>query len=287
MADVLVLRLSAPLQSWGGHSRHTTRGTLTHPTKSGVVGLCAAALGRPRGTDLSDLSALRLGVRVDRPGTLLVDFHTVSAASHGPLDPKAQRLPTSGGGRLKPGEGKVSRRAYLQDAVFVAALEATDDAPRALLHAVEAALRRPRYPLFLGRRSCPPDRPVLLGLYRDANLTAVLAEIPWQGASTWERHQKKQSEKDENRKEYLWQDAPADGLAVVVDDENGGELLPDLPLPGHPFRRSFGDRPVEHLRVPVPGAATRPEPGPATDEGATDPLFSGDASMSLLEEGDL
>ncbi|WP_306367071.1 type I-E CRISPR-associated protein Cas5/CasD [Nocardiopsis sp. CC223A] len=271
MSDVLVLRLSAPLQSWGGHSRHTTRGTLTHPTKSGVVGLCAAALGRPRGTDLSDLAALRLGVRVDRPGTLLVDFHTVSAASHGPLDPKAQRLPTSGGGRLKPGEGKVSRRAYLQDAVFVAALEATGTAQRALLEEVEAALRRPRYPLFLGRRSCPPDRPVLLGLHRDTDLASVLSEVPWQGSSTWERHRKKQAEKD--GREYLWQDAPADGLPVIVDDANGGELLPDLPLPGHPFRRSFGDRPVSHDRVPAPGAAT-----------AADPLFSGDAAMAELDD---
>ncbi|MFJ9552882.1 type I-E CRISPR-associated protein Cas5/CasD [Nocardiopsis sp. NPDC101807] len=266
MPDVLALRLGAPLQSWGGHSRHTTRGTLTHPTKSGVVGLCASALGRPRGSDLGDLSSLGFGVRIDRPGTLLIDFHTVSAASHAPLDPREQRLPTSGGGRLKAGEGKVSRRSYLQDAVFVAVLEADQVAQSNLLEQVEAALERPRYPLFLGRRSCPPDRKVLLGLYRDTTIIETLAVLPWQGRS--KRH------------------APR-VLPVVVDDPSGGELLPDLPVSSPAFQRSFADRPVRHTDVPTPGLA--PPSGPVADTAplGSGSLFSGDSSMALLEEGDL
>ena len=41
----LLLRLAAPLQSWGSDSKFETRKTDREPTKSGVVGLLAAALG--------------------------------------------------------------------------------------------------------------------------------------------------------------------------------------------------------------------------------------------------
>ena len=41
--------------------------------------MLAAALGLPRDADLSALAALRFGVRVDRAGDLLYDYHTVKA----------------------------------------------------------------------------------------------------------------------------------------------------------------------------------------------------------------
>ena len=41
----LLLRLAAPLQAWGSDSKFETRKTDREPTKSGVVGLLAAALG--------------------------------------------------------------------------------------------------------------------------------------------------------------------------------------------------------------------------------------------------
>ena len=61
----LLLRLSAPLQSWGSESVYDNRETDYMPTKSGVTGMLAAALGRKRGEPLDDLSRLRFGVRVD------------------------------------------------------------------------------------------------------------------------------------------------------------------------------------------------------------------------------
>ena len=44
----LLLRLAAPLQSWGADSKFETRKTNREPTKSGVIGLLAAALGLRR-----------------------------------------------------------------------------------------------------------------------------------------------------------------------------------------------------------------------------------------------
>ena len=62
----LLLRLAAPMHSWGNDSRCEVRRTGKEPTKSGVIGLLAAALGRNRADSLDDLCSLRFGVRVDQ-----------------------------------------------------------------------------------------------------------------------------------------------------------------------------------------------------------------------------
>ncbi len=155
MAKTLNLRLAGPLQSWGTDSRFEQRRTELMPTKSGVMGLVASALGRKRNEDISDLANLKFGVRVDQPGTVITDFQTVQ----GENDPY------------------LTRREYLSDAKFVVSLEGEDEQ---LMEAIEKAIEHPVHPLFLGRRSCPPDLPLNLGLV-DKPLEQALAEIPWQG----------------------------------------------------------------------------------------------------------
>ncbi|MFE1988817.1 CRISPR-associated protein Cas5 [Streptomyces mirabilis] len=75
---VLVLRLADPCSPGAALPATNRRDTLPQPTKSGILGLFAAADGRSREASLSDLLGLRLGVRVDQPGTLLREYHTVS-----------------------------------------------------------------------------------------------------------------------------------------------------------------------------------------------------------------
>lgn len=77
----LLLRLAGPLQAWGYDSKFETRRTGREPTKSGVTGLLAAALGRKRDEAIDDLLALHFGVRVDKEGELLHDYHTVQMKS--------------------------------------------------------------------------------------------------------------------------------------------------------------------------------------------------------------
>lgn len=50
MVTSLALCFDAPMQSWGTRSRGVIRDTTSEPTKSGVVGLIAAALGISRRT---------------------------------------------------------------------------------------------------------------------------------------------------------------------------------------------------------------------------------------------
>lgn len=106
----LLLRLAAPLQAWGADSKFETRKTNREPTKSGVIGLLAAALGlrRDESEALARLAQLRFGVRVEREGQLLVDYHIA----------KTQR-------EKNP---YVTYRHYLQDAVFLAGIESEDTA---------------------------------------------------------------------------------------------------------------------------------------------------------------
>jgi CRISPR system Cascade subunit CasD len=137
---VLLLRLAAPWQSWGTASRFSRRNTARTPSKSGIVGLLAAAQGKRRTDDLEELLGLCIGVRTEQPGTIERDFQT--AAEQG------ERTPIS-----------LSSRFYLADAVFLAAIEGEPG----LLDGLADAIRRPAFPLFLGRRSCPPVGPVVVG----------------------------------------------------------------------------------------------------------------------------
>ena len=75
--STLLLRLAAPLQTWGINSKFDIRKTEREPSKSGVVGLLSAALGRRRDEPVDDLNALKFGVRSDKEGELLKDFHMV------------------------------------------------------------------------------------------------------------------------------------------------------------------------------------------------------------------
>jgi CRISPR system Cascade subunit CasD len=160
----ILLRLAGPLQSWGSDSKFSRRTTNHEPTKSGVVGLIACALGRSRTDAIDDLAVMKFGLRVDQPGMQMRDFHMAhkewgSATSHTSF---------------------LSERYYLSDAIFLVGFEAGE----AWLQEIDIALRNPRFPLFLGRRSCPPAGPVSLGVREGTGLIKALSEAPWT-ASKW------------------------------------------------------------------------------------------------------
>lgn len=152
----LLLRLAGPMQSWGDHSTFNIRDTNTVPTRSAMIGIIAAAQGRRRGAPLSDLAALEFTVRVDRPGIVMYDFHTVGGGL-----PAERTVPTAEGKRRQAGTGTiVSRRFYLADAVFIVAVTGPD----AVVGQTYEALTNPVWAPYLGRRSCPVEHPFLLSV---------------------------------------------------------------------------------------------------------------------------
>jgi CRISPR system Cascade subunit CasD len=193
--NVLLLRLAGPLQAWGVQSRFAVRDTGLEPSKSGVVGVLCAALGRERRAPLDDLARLRMGVRADQQGIVARDFHT------------AQNVLKAAGG-LKDTEP--SSRYYLADARFLAGLAGDDLALLARLH---AALRDPVWPLYLGRKAFVPGEPVWLGdgLLADTDLGAAFETYPWLGC---------------NRR--VWEALAQ--VRVVWEDPHGSEVRPDQPI---------------------------------------------------------
>jgi CRISPR system Cascade subunit CasD len=180
--NVLLLRLVGPLQSWGVQSRFSVRDTGLEPSKSGVIGLLCAALGRPRHADVEDLAALRMGVRVDQEGRLRYDFHT------------AQHVLKAGGG-IKDTEP--SRRYYLADAKFLVGLAGESSE---LLTRLLQALAAPIWPLYLGRKAFVPGEPIWLedGLRLGSGLENALREYP-SLVSTAESARRLVLESDEGR----------------------------------------------------------------------------------------
>lgn len=220
----LSLVLAGPLQAWGSSSRFARRGTENAPTKSGVVGLLAAALGRERTDEVSDLAALRFGVRVDQPGVRVRDYQTAHHMVTGTSMP-------------------VSERFYLSDAVFVAAFEGEPT----LIDHLHQAVRRPVYLPYLGRRSCPPSRPLDLGEPVRGTLEELLREQPWQ-ASHWYQRRRGRREGPEIELTTLVDAAPGDG---------GADSMRDLPLSFDPRHRRYGLRAIRAGAVMVPNPHTR------------------------------
>jgi CRISPR system Cascade subunit CasD len=191
--NVLLLRLSGPLQSWGVQSRFAVRDTGREPSKSGVIGLLCAALGRPREASIDDLTALRMGVRADQEGHVERDFHTA-------MDVLRARGSTK--------DTEPSARYYLADARFLVGFAGAD---ATFLENLHRALRSPTWTLFLGRKACVPGEPVWLrdGLRRDTTLLDAFQSYPWLGCDPRQRPER---------------------LRVVLEDDAGAAVRPDQPL---------------------------------------------------------
>lgn len=169
--STLLLRLAGPMQSWGTQSRFRYRDTGLEPSKSAVVGLICAALGRPRHEPVDDLAALRMGVRVDQEGSTAVDYHTAGGTHHRGDNYGVYKADGSRPGPLP------SHRYYLADADFLVGLEGDE----ALLLQIEQAVARPHWALFLGRKSFVPGVPVSVpdGLRLGLDLKSALVSYPW------------------------------------------------------------------------------------------------------------
>jgi CRISPR system Cascade subunit CasD len=207
MKSTLLLRLQGPMQAWGVDSLLTERGTTREPTKSGVIGLLCAALGRQRDEPVDDLARLRMGVRLDREGHLMVDFHTAQKV----LNAVGKVLPNA----------VISNRYYLSDALFLVGLEGEN---LSLLEQLQEAVRNPKWLLFLGRKAFPTSSPVWLedGIRPDTTLENALESYPW--LATLRRGEK-----------------PPISLRCVIESNADSSLTrQDVPLS---FRqRNFGQR---------------------------------------------
>ncbi len=238
----LLLRLVGPMQSWGTTSRFDQRDTGKEPSKSGVIGLVAAALGidRENWTDLEPLTKLSMGIRHDRPGVPKRDYQT------------AQHIISADHSKVH--ETAVTTRDYLADAAFLVGL-ATDD--HVLLDRIHKALNNPVWPLALGRKSYVPSESVwlpdvLLNLplrealaltsLSNSSRSSSLLNLPLREALAcwpWIASPRK------------WEKSPEKLLLSLESADGSGVLKMDQPLSSFAERR-FGARFVSSEWVPFP-----------------------------------
>ena len=190
-----------------------------------VIGLLAAALGLRRDSEeIPALSAaLRMGVRVEMPGRVIKDFHTALPPKY---SAKGEVRHNPDGSVMRADDPYVTSRYYLCDACFLVGLESDDED---LLAKLEEALRSPGFPLYLGRRSCPPTLPLCLGI-RQAPLRETLRREAWQAAEWYRRRH-----------------VPA-RLRIIMETAKGTAAwhsLRDQPVSFNPVHRKYSYRGVE------------------------------------------
>lgn len=196
MRAYLTFLAAAPLGAFGEVAPNERRGSAPRPTRSGILGLVAAALGVER-HDQAALAALTAGYGLATavlPGaTPLLDYHTVQSPRQPDLNSFAKRQgrpPATRREALAAGDPAtlLSRRDHWCDVAFVAALWAREGAPFALDH-LARTLERPRFVLYLGRKACPLALPLRPRVAEAADAVAALQTVTlpediglWRGA---------------------------------------------------------------------------------------------------------
>ena len=201
--STLLLRLKGPMQSWGVTSKFDTRTTERAPSKSAIIGMLACALGRRRNESIDDLNALRFGVRIDDEGKLMRDYHTAKSAK----------------------SAYVTHRYYLADAAFLVGLEGDDG----FIKQIQEALLHPYFPMFLGRRSCPPEGKVVLGI-RNTALMDALQNEPWLNEGI----------KNQHKSSFQY-------ILDALPNERENTIWRDRPISFNQEKRQFGFRRVVEI----------------------------------------
>jgi CRISPR system Cascade subunit CasD len=176
----LILRLVAPMASFGGEAVDARGVTRDFPAASAITGLLANALGFDR-TDRAALDALQsrliFAARRENEPVLgrMTDFQTaqLGAADQGWTTRGA--VEGRAGGAATYQSPHIRSRDYHADTsvTVVLRLDPADSPPT--LDDLAAALDRPARPLFIGRKSCLPAG-YLNGGYVDATTARVALE---------------------------------------------------------------------------------------------------------------
>lgn len=246
----LAVLLDGPMQSWGHSSRFERRTTALHPTRSGIIGVLAAALGINKyGPNESEQLARFNPLRVttvslphrNRRGQeqvirRLEDYHTVAFTREAGAKPaRVAKLLAKARGPIttedRGSEIKQTTRHYLLDARFGVLLEG----PAGLLEEAAAALRNPRWGVWLGRKCCPPACPLFVTLApaRQEAWRTMLARTGYSGSESLEQFTH---------------------VIEVSPSESGADAIDDAPVG---FGKPIGERHAPRWIRRIPGSTIR------------------------------
>ena len=235
MTELLLFQLYGPLASWGEPAVGEYRPSATHPGKSHITGLLAAALGIRRNEEdrLAGLAhGYGLAVRIDAEGELLRDYHTTQV----PPKRRGQQFHTRREEMASCGLYTIlSQRDYRVKAAWTCALWQKETAPYSL-DGLRQALQQPRFTLYLGRKSCPPALPLNPRLVQAGSLKAAFDGYPFDEMLA--EHLVQPQEK----RRYCWEEPLAPGLATGFGETERLWRVPRSDLPGSRIRWQFASR---------------------------------------------
>lgn len=228
--DCLMLRFDAPLMSFGGVVVDQNHPVDRFPGLAMLTGLLGNALGWHHRdvARLQDLQArLRFAARWDYPPERVLDYQTVDLGQEHLTDTGW----TTRGEREDRGSGAATSgthirlRYYWANGVLTLALTLAGEGSPAMSD-VEQALNTPARPLFLGRKTCLPASPLLLGSRSAESLRLALAHEPLASRATAQTEFKLQ--------------------ACWPDDEGEGESREVYDLRDWPNQMHLGSRRMTH-----------------------------------------
>lgn len=168
MGGILTFALVAPLAAFGGIAVGEQRSGWDRPARSAVLGLIGACLGVEREDDAAQAALAEqygLAVLCHAPGRLLADYHTAQV----PPTKGKRRFATRAEELAAPDLNTIlSRRDYRSGAWHLAAVWERAATARWSLAELAAAMRRPTFAPYLGRKSCPLGLPLAPAIDDDA-----------------------------------------------------------------------------------------------------------------------
>lgn len=220
--DFLVFRLYGPMMSWGEIAVGGERRSARHPSRSAITGLVAAALGikrddENRQNDLED--SVGFGLKLLSAGDILKDYHTTQVPK---AESKVQYCTRRDELNANPAAVStiLSSREYRTDSMCIVALWSQPEAVFSLIQ-IKAALEKPVFHLYLGRKSCPiacPLQPQLMAdttlrLALDSALFSPLKQYAEQSASDCLSSLKRQSVEAQ----YFWESCSNVGMDAKME----------------------------------------------------------------------
>lgn len=177
----LLLRLSSPLIAFGGETIDNLGVIRDFPALSMVTGLLANALGWDRGDAAlhNQLQArLRLGTRLEVPGSRLTDFQTAQLGAADKAwttwgNPEERR-----GGAASYNSPHLRFRDYHADITALLALRLVPATDAPTLDDIAHALDHPQRPLFIGRKPCLPVGRLVAGWVEADSVLQALQQAP-------------------------------------------------------------------------------------------------------------
>ncbi len=254
--DYLLFRLYGPMASWGEIAVGETRHSAAYPGKSAIIGLLAAAMGIERDNHEGQEEmqhGYRIAVEVHSHGILLRDFHTAQVPKSGGKFNYRTRRDEMVIGKDRLGT-ILSTREYRCDALAVVAVKALDGAP-CDLPTLEEHLQKPKFLLYLGRKSCPlaaPLHPMIIS--GKATFYDAFQAYQHKGLMPFHSGDGELSKRDiywlglGKERHYYWE-----GEAAEFADISGLERMQTRVRPDQPLSRSrwqFSPRREHYLYLP-------------------------------------